>query len=261
MSTAENLTGQKFNRLTVLSRSAENSSAGKVQWLCKCECGTETLVVSQHLKNGNTKSCGCRRVEATRQNGLNRTTHGMTGTPEYKAWQNLRDRCYNEDAQQFRNYGGRGIRVCERWLNSFENFYADMGPRPSPEHSIDRRENNGDYEPSNCRWATPEEQGNNKRTNVYHELSGAFLTAPQIARQAELSTSTISSRLSRYGMTPDEAIDKGVGRHLYEVGGRTLNISELAKEFSIPYGTLYRRLITDKKPLEEALIKTDYRRR
>ena len=161
--------GQRFNRYTVIG-SAGVSAHGKTQWLCRCDCGNESIVAGGSLHNGHQKSCGCLKVEVAR---ARMTTHGHhpTGkqTPEYTAWCNIKIRCYNPEAENYEYYGGRGIRVCDRWLNSFENFLSDMGERPSRKHTIDRKENNGNYEPSNCRWITMLEQCANRRKRRWHK--------------------------------------------------------------------------------------------
>ena len=159
MSNKSNLIGAQFGQLVVL---AETSQIGTTRmWICLCSCGTETTVRHSNLVTGNSKSCGCLR---NRQTQLRSFKHGYRHKPEYVVWTNMKTRCFNPKATQYHNYGGRGITVCDQWRNSFETFLSDVGDRPSEHHSLERIDVNDDYKPSNCKWATWEEQCNN-RTN------------------------------------------------------------------------------------------------
>lgn len=135
-----------------------------------CSCGKDFMARPADIKSGNTKSCGCLKIKVMRDIALKNRTHGETinnkTTTEYYCWQSLKDRCTNKNRTYWKHYGGRGITFCERW-QKFESFIADMGRKPSPQHSLDRINVNGNYEPSNCRWATPSQQASNRRRKFY----------------------------------------------------------------------------------------------
>lgn len=156
----QDLTGRQFGRLTVLRRTAENSKDGRPQWECQCVCGERVVLRGASLRTGNTRSCGCLQKESV---GALRRTHGGSNTDEYETWLGMKKRCLNHAHHKYPEYGGRGIVVCDRWRNSFENFILDMGPKPSPQHSLDRIDNDGPYDKDNCRWATSIEQSRNRR--------------------------------------------------------------------------------------------------
>ena len=157
--------GQRFGRLTVLCR--DGARSGYVTWRCRCDCGAECVVTGQHLRRGSTTSCGC----VARQETVRRATkHGHVAggrmPPEYRCWASMIARCVNSRAASYPDYGGRGIAVCERWRGDFAAFLEDMGRKPSPDHSIDRINNDGNYEPSNCKWSTRSEQQRNRRSTA-----------------------------------------------------------------------------------------------
>jgi hypothetical protein len=158
-----NLIGQRYGRLSVIERAPMKGACKSPRWLCECDCGQSREVIQEHLRAGRTRSCGC----LTREPRTNvPTKHGHTRnrhcSPEYCAWRGAKSRCENQNHDRYADYGGRGIRMCERWSSSFEAFFADMGPRPSG-RSLERINNNGHYEPGNCKWATRAEQERNKR--------------------------------------------------------------------------------------------------
>lgn len=170
---ALDLAGKRFGRLLAIER-VKVPGANNAMWRCQCDCGQETVAAAANLGK-TTMSCGCLQRETARETlkrGKYGHIHGGTGSAEYRAWQLIKRRCYNPNDEKYPHYGGRGIQVCERWRNSFPNFLADMGPRPSPLHSIDRKDVNGNYTLANCQWATDIEQMRNTTRNVFVEIDG-----------------------------------------------------------------------------------------
>ena len=196
------LSGHRFGRLLVLYRD-ENGKCGKVRWRCLCDCGQETVVFARGLTSGNTTSCGCFRSEfMTNQ----KTTHGMANTRLYRAWVNMRNRCNYTKDKFYPDYGGRGIKVCDEWQQSFEAFEAWAMANGYEDHlSIDRIDNGGNYCPENCRWTTMAEQAKNKRNNHYITHNGETHTVAEWARITGLNLSTIHRRLNK-GWTIEQVL-------------------------------------------------------
>ena len=195
MNVAIDRTGQRYGQWFVLGRAV----GSPLRWLCRCDCGTIKSVAPNSLARGDTESCGCAAFTAT---GERQKTHGMAARgsrhPLYSTWQHMLRRCYSDYVPEYRYYGARGIRVCERWRVSFADFVKDMGPRPSALHSIDRYpDKNGNYEPGNCRWATKKEQSRNTRTNNIVEFGGRRMALAEAIEASGLRTSTVSMRLVR----------------------------------------------------------------
>lgn len=187
-------TGMRYGNLTVLSYAGQTSTK-KSQWLCRCDCGKEIIASGAHLHQGGVTSCGCFGKERQRQAI---STHRDIRSGEYSSWSGMKDRCLNPDCKNYPKYGGRGITVCERWINSYEDFLADMGRRPTPKHSIDRYPNNdGNYEPTNCRWATVKEQANNRSSNHLLKHEGQTHSISTWAEIKGIGKTTIRERLRR----------------------------------------------------------------
>lgn len=197
----KNLTGKIFGRLVVLNL-ADRDKFGHAMWNCDCECGLRVITSSSSLLRGLTKSCGCLKTELFTKRV---TTHGMRHSPEYSVWCGIKERCNNPNAECYARYGGRGISICPRWQNSFEAFFEDMGPRPTPNHSVERKDNAKGYDPSNCRWATRVEQGQNKRNNILISARGLTKTAAAWGRITGIKQATIYYRIHN-GWTAERAI-------------------------------------------------------
>lgn len=200
--------GDEYGRLTILREVSAKSSGKQVQrsFECRCECGVVKEYRLYMLRNGNTRSCGCLARDVA---GAGMRTHGLSHTDEYGIWQGMLNRCNKSFDSAYSHYGVRGISVCERW-SSFESFYGDMGPRPSPKHSIDRVNNDGNYEPGNCRWATSKEQARNKRVNYLVEHDGETKCVADWAEQYGVSQFVLYSRLVKLGWTFDESVSRRV---------------------------------------------------
>jgi hypothetical protein len=191
------LSGQRFGRLIAIDWTSGVSDGCRV-YRCRCDCGQETRVRSVHLTSRRIKSCGCLFRDTP-----NHTTHGRSKTAEYRCWAHILSRCLNPNVKEYARYGGRGITVCDQWLTDFPAFLADMGPRPSSAHSIDRIDNDGNYEPGNCRWAMRTVQSRNRSTNTQVMFRGRLLTIAEAAEASGLSPLLISLR-KRRGWPEDE---------------------------------------------------------
>lgn len=201
MGTLVDLTGERFFRLLVLGRAPVRK--GRTYWFCVCDCGTKRTVDASALRGRRTFSCGCWNSEHAK---ILFTKHGGSANhmPEYSIWLGIRNRTQTKSSTNYPAYGGRGIKLCSRWQD-FSNFLADIGPRPSARHSVGRIDNNGDYSPGNCRWETPEQQHNNKRTNRLIRFGSKRQSATRWAREIGLNPSTVLTRL-REGWSERKAL-------------------------------------------------------
>ncbi len=201
--------GKRFGKLVAIEKydTIPNGNGTQIRWLCKCDCGTTTITTTSRLLNGMTRSCGCSRAESLKTLGLKRSQEHikqeggtfeykgkLRGHPNYHCYLSMICRCTRKSNDNYKNYGGRGIKVCDRWLGhgGFIRFVEDMGERPSPKHSIDRIDVNGDYCPENCRWATFEEQYNNKSDNVFLYFGEKRLSVSQFSRRYKMRRSLVS---------------------------------------------------------------------
>lgn len=197
------ISGKRFGRLVAIEHVYTKSH--NAYWSFMCDCGNIKIIPAHSVKSGNSTSCGCYQTEVT----IKRLTrHNKFGTREYNIWAAIKRRCYNLNDKEYKNYGERGITICDKWL-TFEGFWEDMQEGYSVELTIDRINVNGNYEKSNCRWATNEEQSNNMRSNLYHTHNGITLTISQWGKLLDIPHDRIRSRL-KYGWTFEEAITKPV---------------------------------------------------
>jgi len=232
---AKNLIGQRFGRLIVLGPIGK-SGRKRILWLCQCDCGGKITVEAGRLRGGNTRSCGCLQIAA-------RMTHGMSGTRTYHTWVSMRQRCHDPNHTAYARYGGRGIFVCERWRDSFQNFFADMGKRPEGK-SLDRIDNNGSYSPGNCHWATPLEQANNTRQTRYIMIDGDARPTSEIAAKNGISVDKFIKRCRR-GWTVEQAagIEKYYPPNAITFRGETMVMAHWAKRIGISREGLRQRFL------------------
>jgi hypothetical protein len=198
------IAGQRYGKLVVI-RQVDGRLRGSSLWECRCDCGGTTIKSSNMLRTGHAKSCGCLNLGEAQKAA--HTKHGMVESPEYAAWKDMKRRCLNPNAPNYKDYGGRGITICSRWLQSFQNFFDDMGKRPEGK-SLERKNNNGNYAPGNCKWANRFEQARNTRRNRYVELDGRRQTVSEWAREIGRPPVWLRDRLDS-GMSPRKAIFGG----------------------------------------------------
>lgn len=197
--------GDKFSRLTLKRFLGTRKGHHFGEW--ECECGKVLEIRISGVRTGNTLSCGCLNLELVTKLGFASKKHGGKGTPEYYSYNHMKARCYRTTCAKYKNYGARGITITERWLgeHGFENFLADMGKKPTPEHSIERVNNDGNYEPGNCIWATMDEQAKNKTTTIRLELNGQKTYQADLAKKLNVDPHSIEYHLG-LGKTPEQIV-------------------------------------------------------
>ena len=198
-------TGERVGRLTIIDK---GDTVGSVRFfLCRCDCGTLKQIDAYRLYHKEVESCGCLRSEmVTQRNTKHDHAHRSGFSPERLSWAAMKARCTNPKYKGYKNYGGRGITVCDRWFNSFESFLEDMGHKPTKSHQLERVENDGNYDPDNCIWATPREQSNNRRNNIVIGHNGESLTLAQWSRRSGIAYGKLLYRF-RAGWTAQEMLE------------------------------------------------------
>lgn len=187
------LTGQKFGKLLVVRRSEKRTKAMKAMFDCVCDCGNQKTVTGRNLVSGASQSCGCGVAKSAVERF---TKHGRTKHPMYSRYNSMMARCYDEKNWEYANYGGRGITVCDRWVDSIDNFIADMGEPPTKEHSIDRVDNDKGYSPENCRWATKKQQSENRRVTYMFTMNGVTKSAADWSRDLGMTKKGVLFRIA-----------------------------------------------------------------
>lgn len=200
----ENLIGIKSGRLTVIEFYGCDK-CGHSRWLCKCECGNTSIVSGTNIKHEKILSCGCLTKERVSEA---KKTHGMSYSPIYPEYRNIKKRCYDETSHNYKWYGGRGIKMCDRWLDDIHNFYNDVSVLPhfrEEGYTLDRIDNDGNYEPENVRWATKSEQCRNRRSNLLYEYDGKVRTLQEISDMTGLPYKVLHKRIKTFGWEPERA--------------------------------------------------------
>jgi hypothetical protein len=246
MGAYKDLTNQKFGKL-VCEKDVGRTKNGNVLWKCKCECGNYTVVNSSSLKTGNTKSCGCILNKRLENFGELQKKHGMSDTKIYKVWSSMKQRCLNENDKAYKNYGGRGITVCNEW-HEFEPFYEWAVNNGYKEGlTLERVDNDGDYCPKNCTWITKSKQSSNTRNCIELTYKGKTKIMKEWAEELNIPYSVLQHRIYR-GWDTEKALSTPIKpsnrRHckLIEYKGEKKSIAEWARELGIKYGTLHSRL-------------------
>lgn len=209
MSRIIDMSGKKYGNLTAIKLVGYKASNNNAVWNFVCDCGNELNTEGYSVRTGKIttcKECGRKRTRAAS------LKHGLSNTPEFRAWAEIKSRCLNTKSTSYKNYCGRVIKICDRWIDSFENFLADMGIKPTKDHSIDRINNQGNYEPDNCRWSTVLEQANNKRNSVIITFQGVVDTLPGWSRRLGINYAALHQRIRVNKWPIERALTEGINQ-------------------------------------------------
>lgn len=253
MSKLKDLTGQRFERLTVIER-ADNTKKGQARWLCKCDCGATCIADGVHLRRGEIKSCGC----LSRENTIKRSTkHGMkrrmSSNKIYSTWQNVKQRCLDKSAPHYAEYGARGITICEEWQTDFQAFFdyvSKLEHFNEEGYTLDRINNDGNYEPGNVRWATRKEQTRNRRITAMVDYKGETISLADAAERSGINYDALRERY-RKGLRGDELFKPLYQRFIFiEHNGKSMTLKALAEEMGVAYSALLWRYKHGKRGAE-----------
>lgn len=257
------LTGKRFLRLTAICKVDEMYDGRHVFWKCKCDCGNEVVVRKDSLLDGHAKSCGCYLQERYKDGHLR--THGMKNTRLYKIWSGMKDRCLNEHSHNYSRYGGRGINICQEWIDNFIYFYNwAMENGYADDLSIDRIDVNGNYEPNNCRWVVSEVQNYNKTITVKIKINGEYKTLKDIEKEYGIPLSTLRGRYKRFSngkISLDEFLSKkrivklNKKNRIITVNGESKRLCDWERETGINRKTISQRYYKGKRTYEELFKK------
>lgn len=242
------MTGQRYGSLVAIHQCGKASS-GDLKWSFKCDCGKQFDANGYYARSGKVTTCQTCAAERSRAASVK---HGLTGTVEFSTWTDIQTRCYNQKTKAFSDYGGRGILVCDRWISSFENFLSDMGAKPSVNHSIERNDVNGNYEPGNCRWATKAEQARNKRNTRFIEINGVTKRLQEWAEQAGLAASVIRLR-AKCGVSGAALLAPSQRGGIIEFKGVTDTYAGWGARTGLKASTIAMRITKYGWPIQKAL--------
>lgn len=262
MPSFKDLTGQRFGRLTVLKLDSQktNGKRSRYYWLCQCDCGNTHIVRTDGLTGGRVKSCGCLHKETAIEHVVKNHKHKLSGTTIYHTWQGMKNRCYNSNNNSYLRYGGRGIKVFEEWVDDFQKFYDYVSQLPhfgENGYSLDRINNNGNYEPNNLRWADSVTQCRNRSSNIIVEYKGEKMTATEAAEKIGIDSKLLLGRIKK--QVSDKNIFRVSGKnekYLVEFDGKIYTFKEIAEITGTTKAAIYQRYRAGKRGKELLKVKS-----